>query len=261
MIDTHCHIDQFADPLKVARAADRAGVTTIAVTSLPSHFEAGRPHVASLRRVRLALGLHPLLAAHHGPELRRFESNFPLTSYIGEVGLDFSKHGKDTKDQQLKSFRLVLELVTKTPKFLTLHSRGAERVVQEMLCEYRVSHGVFHWFSGSASLAAEIAAEGFYFSINPAMVRSQSGKQIIEILPPEKVLTETDGPYVVVRNRPAVPADVEIVLRYLAECWNVATPEAEAKVRANFRAAISPIRARTDGLAPLRCTGKRAVSW
>jgi len=60
MIDTHCHIDIYNDPMAIALECERNGVVTIAMTNLPSHFEMGYSHLKNLSKVRLALGMHPL---------------------------------------------------------------------------------------------------------------------------------------------------------------------------------------------------------
>lgn len=117
MIDAHCHLDAYPDPYRTALAVERSRVLTIAVTNLPSAFEAAYPHVRGLRYIRLAIGLHPLFAERHGAERRRFVAALDHTSYVGEVGLDFSREGLPTRDQQLASFRFVLEQVRRRPKW------------------------------------------------------------------------------------------------------------------------------------------------
>lgn len=245
MLDSHCHLDQYPNPLAVARKAERAGVTTIAVTNLPSHFVIGRAHVEGLRRIRLALGLHPLLAESHEEELPAFERYFPLTSYIGEVGLDFSRDRRETRDQQVRSFRFVLALLAGQPKFVTIHSRGAEAAILELLQEFRVGPVVFHWYSGPIGTARAALSDGHYFSVNPAMLRSKSGQRLMEDLPPDRALTETDGPFVQVSNRAAVPMDVGIVVESLCARWAMDREAAVLQINRNFRTLLGPVVART----------------
>lgn len=218
-------------------------MTVIAVTHLPSHFEEGRAHVASFKRIRLALGLHPLLADQHKAELKTFERLVPLTSYVGEVGLDFSRHGRAMKDQQVESFRFVLERLRDRPRFVTIHSRGAEVETLELLDEYGIHGAVFHWFTGPARVASAIAERGHFFSVNPAMMVSAKGRELIAVLPPERVLTETDGPFVRVGQRPAEPRDVAQVLRFLAGAWGMDESVATTLIRENFRSILATLRA------------------
>lgn len=129
MIDTHCHVDLYPRPTEVATDADRAGVLTLIVTNLPSAFDRAYPHVQRLRNIRLALGLHPLLAEQHPMERGRFVELVERTSYIGEIGLDFSRVGLPAKALQVESFRFVLRTLQGKAKFITLHSRQAESAV------------------------------------------------------------------------------------------------------------------------------------
>lgn len=242
MIDTHCHIDLFDNPIEVLHEAEKFGITVLAMTNLPSHFEMGYPHILPSKKVRLALGLHPLYADQHDIEFSSFEKNISLTSYIGEVGLDFSKEGYATKDIQLASFSKVLKLVTGQKKILSLHSRRAEKEVLGMLIQSKIKNAIFHWYSGPLSLIDQIAESGYYFSINPAMVSQESGKKIISRIPTEKILVETDGPFVTVDNRPAKPTDVKLVYEYLALKWGKSFKEASNIVLQNFQTLIREIR-------------------
>lgn len=242
MLDTHCHLDQYPSPEAVARAADRGGVTVIAVTHLPSHFDQGRAHVAKFKRIRLALGLHPLLANQHSEELAQFERLLPVTSYVGEIGLDFSRHGKATKPEQVRSFRFVLERLRDRPRFVTIHSRGAEVETLELLDEYGINGAVFHWFTGPAPVASVVAERGHFFSVNPAMTRSAKGRDLIAALPRERVLTETDGPFVRIGQRPAEPRDVAQVLRFLAGAWGMNELVATSIIQENFRSILATFR-------------------
>src|SRR5579862_1287908 len=123
MLDAHCHIDLYPEPSAVADRAEHAGVFTIAVTNLPSAFKRSQPHVALRRRMRLALGLHPLLAEQHNNERNAFLSLIDATSFIGEIGLDFSREGKPTAELQIESFEFVLRALAGKPKFVSIHSR------------------------------------------------------------------------------------------------------------------------------------------
>jgi TatD DNase family protein len=239
MLDVHCHLDRYKDPNKVAAESATRGVFTIAVTNLPSHFRIGLPHARKLAKVRLALGLHPLAAAEHGRELSLFRESINLTSFVGEVGLDFSRDGKDTRAIQLESFRLVAKLVSTGSKVVSLHSRGAESTVLDILTEYKVPIAIFHWYSGPMSVLDEAVSKGHLFSVNPAMVCSEKGKQIIARIPPGQLLTETDGPYTKIGRIPTCPWDVLQVEKHLSQVWAVNSEEVRTRVWCNFKEMLS----------------------
>lgn len=246
MLDAHCHIDLYPNPLAIAREVERRGILTIAVTNLPSHFEIGLPHLRGFRRIRPALGLHPLLAVHHPKERENFKRLLSRTSYLGEVGLDFSAAGRDTKEIQIESLRFVFHRIQDRPRFVSLHSRGAESVVLELLEEFKIQGAVFHWYSGSLTTLDQAVQRGHYFSINPAMARSRKGRNIIERIPLNRILTESDGPHVQWRKQPVRPTDIKEVLTVLRQMWKMPIEACDAQVLANFMNLIAPIRERAS---------------
>ena len=243
MLDSHCHLDRCPDPIDTARRAGDRGVFIVAVTNLPSHFKAGLPHARQMKRVRLALGLHPLAADQHKPELKLVDELFDETSFIGEVGLDFSRGGRATADAQLASFRLVAERLSAAPKFVTLHSRGAERAALEILRAFRVGPCVFHWYSGPLTVLEQAVADGHFFSVNPAMTASKNGRKVIAAIPPDRLLTESDAPYATFQGRPNNPWDVGVVECHIADLWRKSASDVRASVWSNFRRLLEPLRA------------------
>ena len=195
MIDTHCHFDIMSNPEAYIYAKEVVGDIVIGMTNLPSHFCIGEPHLRSFKHVRLALGLHPLLAADKQNELQIFKNNIEKTSYIGEIGLDFSKSGISTKEIQISVLRKILSDLKGKKKIVSVHSRNAERELLDLLCEYDIKNVIFHWYSGPIGLIPSILSCGYYFSINESMTLSKNGQKIIENIPKTRILTETDAPY------------------------------------------------------------------
>ena len=234
-IDTHCHIDQFPRPLAIVEAAERARVATIAVTNLPSHYLAGRPHVQNRRYLRLALGLHPLAARDHARELEGFLRLATEADYFGEIGLDFSREGIQTKDIQIRSFRRVAECLAQRHRFATLHTRSAETAALKILGEHKVGPVIFHWFTGGEAELTQILAAGHYVSVNPSMMQSHRWQRLFTLVPSERVLTETDGPHVQIKGRSVDPSKINDVLIWLAQRWVVELESAENCVDANYQ--------------------------
>jgi TatD DNase family protein len=243
MLDAHCHLDLYPDPSQTAFNAESAGVFVVCVTNLPSAFLTAQPHIKRFKTVRLALGLHPLNAAvHTDEELSRFDRLVCKTSFIGEIGLDFSREGLNTKERQLISFRFALRALQRQPKFVTIHSRQAETTVLEVLREEYPYPVVFHWYSGTLKHLDNALDDGHFFSINPAMLRSEKGKSIIARIPREKVLTESDGPFINMRNRTIEPSDVLTVEEALGELWKADALAARRIVRRNFQTLMEPLK-------------------
>lgn len=235
MIDVHCHFDMAQNPEKYISENEKRQIITIGMTNLPSHFQLGIGHVRRYKYIRLALGLHPLRAKEHAKEYSKFQQYINETSYIGEVGLDFSREGYSTKEIQIQSFKFVLDCVKTNNKILSLHSRRAEKETLEMLDEKRIKNAIFHWFSGSLSTLRSIINSGFYFSINSAMIQSDNGKKIITEIPKELVLTETDFPFLSNSNI------LEVHL-FLSKLWNITEAESEKIIAENFNRLLKKIK-------------------
>jgi TatD DNase family protein len=235
MIDVHCHFDMAKNPEKYISDNERKQIITIGMTNLPSHFQMGTNHVRRYKYIRLALGLHPLRAKEHAKEYSKFRQYVDETSYIGEVGLDFSREGFSTKEIQIKSFEDVLDCIKTNNKILSLHSRRAEKDTLEMLIEKRIENAIFHWYSGSLSVLRSIVNSGFFFSINSAMIQSDNGKKIIAEIPKELILTATDFPYIDNSN-------IVDVYMYLSNLWNVSTENVEQIIDSNLKRIIQRIK-------------------
>jgi len=241
MIDTHCHIDLYPNPKEIAHLCANNNVVVIAMTNLPSHFEMGLPHVKSFKNIRFSLGLHPQYANRHQQEYQIFKNNIQKTSYIGEIGLDFSKEFVQTKDLQIKYFKQILHEIAGLKKILNLHSRKAEKEVYDYLKEYNIRCAIFHWYSGPLQLIDTIANSGYFFSINLKMFQSQSGKNIIRRIPQDNILTETDGPFTSNFGRISKPTDVQYMYKPLSEIWEVSELEAKEIIDRNFKRLIKSL--------------------
>jgi TatD DNase family protein len=242
IIDTHCHIDLYKNPEKILSECELRGISVISMTNLPSHFEQGFPYFEKTRKCRIALGLHPLHATAHNSEFASFEKNLEKTSYIGEVGLDFSKEGINSKDIQLESFNKLLSLISGQKKILSIHSRGAETKVLELLIKYKIKNAIFHWYTGPSELINNIVDYGYYFSINSAMINSKKGQINISQIPLDNILTETDGPFIQYQNNPVMPWNLNIVIEAIAKIKKTEYLIIEKSIFLNFRKIINSLK-------------------
>lgn len=235
LIDTHCHVDQFPSPEKIVRECERGGLRVVAVTNLPSHFAIAADRLSQHPLVSAALGMHPLYARQGVRELPAFKRMAPHVDFIGEIGLDFSPAGMASKVIQKRLFDEILSAISDRPRFVTLHSRGAEKAVLDSLRHHKISAAVFHWFSGPSKVLADVLADGHFVSINRAMISSATGRRVIAGAPRERVLVESDGPFAKIKGTTCTPLDVGVVYESLAADWKVPIEEAISCVEANFQ--------------------------
>ncbi|HEV2896731.1 MAG TPA: Qat anti-phage system TatD family nuclease QatD [Pseudaminobacter sp.] len=238
-VDFHCHLDLYPDLRQAILACENAQVATLAVTTTPKAFRRNQEFASQAQYVRVALGLHPQLAAERASELPLFEALLDQTRYVGEVGLDASPTYYAGFTEQVRVFRRVLAACAKQgDKVLSVHSvRAAKPVLDNVEELLRPGRGrvVLHWFSGSLSEARRALALGCYFSVNERMFASPGGRKVIAILPRDRVLTETDGPFIERHGQPIRPTDISKAVAGLAKLWNVSEDAVQADLLRNLR--------------------------
>lgn len=234
LIDTHCHIDQFPEMESLIQECQKIPMRVVAVTTLPSHYEMALSHLMGQSLIFPALGMHPLCTQRGIRELSDFRRLADSATYIGEIGLDFSRAGIPTKSIQTRVFEEVLRILQGRRRFITIHSRGAEEAVLEALSRHQIQNAVFHWFTGPTTLLKDIFNAGHLVSINASAISTQKGKFLISKAPKDSILVESDGPFAKVDGKPAHPRDVSLVYKTLAQEWNLPLDAVINVVNSNF---------------------------
>lgn len=237
-VDFHCHLDLYPDHATLIAECDREKVATLAVTTTPKAWKRNRELAENSQQVRVALGLHPQLIAERSDEITLFEQLLPQARYVGEVGLDAGPRFYRSFATQERVFdRILSACAEQGGKILTIHSvRAVAKVLAHLerkLLPDR-GHAILHWFTGTASEAKRAADLGCYFSINAEMLRSEKHERLVRSLPSDRLLTETDGPFVAVGERPARPRDVQQTVISLAKTLAMTAGEAEALILRNL---------------------------
>lgn len=241
-VDFHCHLDLYPDHEAAIARAESAGIYTLTVTTTPQAWPRNLELTRNTRYVRAALGLHPQLVAERSTELALWEQYLPEARYIGEVGLDAGPRFYKSLDLQKQVFRTILQRCAEVGgKILTVHSVRSITAVLDMIEEWLPADRgavVLHWFTGSRSEARRAAELGCYFSINAEMARSDRARTVIAEMPLDRLLTETDGPFTQVSDRPAEPRDVRLAISTLALARNSSSEAIASVVLNNLRRLI-----------------------
>lgn len=192
---------------------------------------------ADCSRIRTALGLHPQLAHERKSELAIFDRHLPETRYVGEVGLDGSPALREHWGDQMAVFKHVLSKCREAGgRIMSIHSRRASRPVLDCLEDSGdVGIGVLHWFSGPLRDLDRAIELGCWFSVGPAMLAGEKGRQLVARMPKERVLTESDGPFAQVDRVAVMPWQVRNAVEILAEIWSSTVEEAEQTVKRNLK--------------------------
>lgn len=240
MHDAHCHIDLYPDFGRELAAIADARIVTVAVTNTPSVFEMCERICAGNAYVHPALGLHPELAVDRERELPLLLRFMHRVRFIGEVGLDFTTRDRTARVTQVRVFAAILAAArTAGGKVLSVHSRRAAGEVIDLVGPQFPGSVILHWFSGSAKDLRRGIAHGYYFSVNPAMTLSAAGRMTIDEVPRDKLLLESDGPFLKIDAAPARAADVRHVVAYIATLWKLPVSDTERLLDANFARAAT----------------------
>lgn len=246
IVDSHCHLLYFSDDEipKVISRAEQSGVRIlhnicISINDIPKLLKIS----SSYDKVYYSVGVHPLDTTVekgeciHVDELIGFTKDQKVIS-IGETGLDFYK--SDNKSNQKKSFASHIEAARVTGLPLVIHTRSADSEMTDMLnseMKNDAFSGVMHCFASSKKLAYKAMDLGLYISFSGIITFKNASllREIAKNVPRERVLVETDAPYLSpepYRGKKNEPAMVKYVVDYLAKLWNE-SPEEVAKITTN----------------------------
>lgn len=160
---------------------------------------------------------------------------------MGEIGLDGSGgYGLYAAEQQ-RVFDLALSVAERSGgKIMTIYSR---RAVDEVLGALRRHAGagpaILHWFSGTERQLREADAMGCWFSVGPAMLRTDKGRRLATLMPRERMLTETDGPFAQSGSQPLLPTDSWLAVEQSGRIWNTDKRQTSNMLKNNLKKLLS----------------------
>ncbi len=249
LVDSHCHLDfpDFAaEGAAVVERARTVGVgAMVTICTHVSKFE--QVHDIALRSscVACTVGVHPHHAAEEleGAKVDRLVelAARPKVVGIGETGLDFF-YDHSPRPAQEDSFRRHLKACIISGLPAVVHSRGADAETLRILREEgagRGLSGLIHCFSGSRAMAEEALALGFYLSVSGIVTfkKAEELREIIAAVPLDRLLVETDAPYLAPiphRGKRNEPAFVVHTAAAVAKVKGVGAAEFAAATTANF---------------------------
>ena len=235
-IDAHCHVDLYPDPVALAIERAETQISTIAVTNAPSVFFYTKELGLNNRAIIPAAGLHPELAHSHHAELPNLISLIDTVSIIGEVGLDYTDNDDTVRAIQRQVFSAVLHRCAEVGnRVISVHSRRAAAEAISMIGPDYPGNVILHWFSGTIRDARHAVANGYYFSVNCAMAKSDRGRNIIDEIPSDQILTETDGPFLDCCTKGSFGTHI---LSHLSRSWKEPIDDVVARIRSNFHSIL-----------------------
>lgn len=255
--DVHAHLThpklapREGEILANARAA---GVSTIVANGLNPHDnEAVRALAARDPLVRPAYGLYPVDAVlsemeamgvsypRDCPEFTADEGVAWVGAHVeeaiavGEIGLDGYWVPEALWGRQEEVFRQLVAIAMEADKPIIIHTRKREQRALEVLTELGATRVCWHCFGGRVKLARRIAEQGHWLSIPANARRNEAFTRMLTTLPRDKILLETDCPYLgPERDEDNEPANVVGTARFASELWSCSLEEVRARMEESF---------------------------
>jgi TatD DNase family protein len=246
LIDTHAHIDMenYKDNFdEILVEAKNNGVEKIIIPAVePPTFSNIIKIAEKYDNIYASVGIHPCSAKEYKDEL--YQEMLELAKHkkvvaIGETGLDYY-WDKSFNELQKEVFEKQISLAKKVNKPIIVHDRDAHGDVLEILKRTNAAEPgvIMHCFSGSREFAKECIREGFYIAIGGVVTfkNAKEIKEIAQIVPADKLLLETDSPYLSPephRGKENQPAYVKYVAQKIAELRNISLEELAGITSAN----------------------------
>lgn len=256
LVDSHCHLDfpDFTDDLDsiVERAKARGVRHLLTISTRVRKHDAVLAIAERFENITCSVGTHPHTAAEEQDitveDIIR-KTEHPKVVAIGEAGLDYH-YQFSPRETQERGFRIHIAAARKTRLPLVIHSRSADEDTARILEEETARGGPFpavlHCFTGGPDLAQRGIALGLYVSFSGILTfkNSKALRAIAAELPAERILVETDAPYLAPqpwRGKRNEPAYVAETARVLADIRGVSENEIAQQTTENFMRLFSKV--------------------
>ncbi len=276
LLDAHCHIQFPTYDSDRDAVIARAKKTQVTMVAVGTQGETSRMGIACAEAnpelVWATVGFHPNHlsdAWHHdtkeqvGAKPEAFDEKIflelaghPRVVAIGECGLDYYRlipdHKEIEKDRQRKVFLAHIRIAEKTKKALMIHCRpssvktsegkalSTDDAYEDLLREFSMLNFQFpkivHFYVGSISVTRKLIDAGFYFTFGGVITFSRDYDEVIRMIPNERILTETDAPYVApepYRGKRNEPVYITETAKRLAEIKGISYHEISRQTTAN----------------------------
>ena len=235
IIDTHTHIydKQFEEDFD--DVIDRIENQVEGIVSIGFDLESSQKSVELAKKynfVHAVVGVHPVDISKYNDEVEKEIEKLALNEEkvvaIGEIGLDYHWMA-DPKEVQAEGFRKQMALAEKVKKPVVIHTREALQDTLDILAEFPNVGGILHCYPGSYE-AAKPFLDRYFLGVGGTLTfkNNKKTKELVEVLPLEKIVIETDCPYltpVPFRGKRNEPIYTSYVAEEIAKIKNISVEE------------------------------------
>jgi TatD DNase family protein len=237
LVDVHAHLDMLDDIDDVLERAADAGVNHIISNGTnPESNRAVMQLATTYEVVEPALGIYPNDALELDDDAIREELAFireQCPRAIGEIGLDYKEDVDEERMQDV--FKRQIDVANALDIPIIVHSRKAEGDVIDIIQASGHDHVIMHCFGGRKHQVRRIRDYGWTFSIPAIVTKLHHFQMIVDMVPFDQLLTETDSPFLAPnRGEQNEPANVQYGIDAIAEEKDVAVEEAAERIYENY---------------------------
>jgi TatD DNase family protein len=195
-IDAHTHLDFFSNKIDDAiNEINNFKILTITNGMDIESYLRNKEYSQRSPYIKATFGIHPCKAAEYKGELQDLIPYIEGSELIGEIGLDFFwVEDKSTYETQRRIFNFILEEGIKRNKVISIHTKGAEEEIYNILKRHSYSKVIIHWYSGDIKTLDKFIELGCYFTVSVDVGYSKLTEEILARIPIDRLLVETDGP-------------------------------------------------------------------
>ncbi|MGL5328123.1 MAG: TatD family hydrolase [Peptostreptococcaceae bacterium] len=220
-IDAHSHLDFFNENIeKAIDDINKNKILTLAMSMDVESYLKNIEYSKKSKYIKPCFGIHPWKAHEFNEDLNSLIPYIKQSEIIGEIGLDYVwVEDVSTYKKQRKIFNYILKESIKLNKVVNLHTKGAEIEIYNILKYYNYNKVIIHWYSGDLETLDKYIKLGCYFTIGVDIGYSPIVNEILNKIPVDKILVETDGPTALewVNGDYGYPNTIKEVLRKVSE--------------------------------------------
>ena len=242
-IDGHTHLDFFEDKINLAiEEINKNRILSLANSTDIESYKLNKEFAKRSKYIITSFGIHPWKVKDFKGNLEDLNKYIKESKLIGEIGLDFFwEEDKSTYDKQREVFNYILDESIKEDKFISIHTKSAEEEIYNILKNKEYNKVLIHWYSGDLDILKKLIDLGCYFTISVDIGYSELSKIILEMIPLNRLLLETDGPTSLewVNGEYGYPKCIIDVYKKVATFKKIPLEELEAIIEKNMENIIN----------------------
>jgi TatD DNase family protein len=242
-IDAHTHLDFFGENIeKAIEDINKNEILTLANSMNIESYIKNKEYSKKSKFINPCFGIHPWKAAEYKGNLEDLVPYIEKSELIGEIGLDFFwVEDKSTYEAQRKIFNFILKESIKRNKFVSIHTKGAEEEIYNALKRNNYNKAIIHWYSGEISTLEKYIELGCYFTISVDIGYSEKTNEVLDKIPLNRLLIETDGPTALewVNGEYGYPMAIIDVAKKVSNYKNIELNELLKNIEGNYIRIIS----------------------